>query len=227
MTARYRLNPAVIDAVDRRHEVTLAGSIYAAAELDRLAVAEAVAEAALWIHADVIVADGAHRGVDIDLVRELAARQLGPLDVHLITDRLPGLLEEVCREQVSRITFPLEACGEVADVDLAAEQIRAAGAEPWLAVAPGTDLAEILPRLPYVGGVLIMLIEPGTSAQADSRLRHKVAAMASRTTVGVDGGVNQSNLTDYLRAGARYVVSGRGLLSTATTPDPIAPSKGT
>ena len=51
--------------------------------------------------------------------------------------------------------------------------------------------------------------------------------MASRTAVGVDGGVNQSNLTTYLRAGARYVVSGRGLLFTATRADPIAPPKGT
>jgi pentose-5-phosphate-3-epimerase len=217
----------MIDAVARQPGVTLAGSIYAAAQPHRLAVAADVAEAALWIHADVIVADGAHRGVDLDLVRELAARQLGPLDVHLITDRLPGLLEEVCREPVSRITFPLEACADVADVALAAERVRAAGAEPWLAVAPGTDSAEILPRLPYVGGVLIMLIEPGTSAHADPRLRHKVAAMASRTAVGVDGGVNQSNLTAYLRAGARYVVSGRGLLFTATRPDPITPPKGT
>ena len=50
-------------------------------------------------------------------------------------------------------------------------------------MAPGTDPAEILPRLPYVGGVLIMLIEPGTSAHADPRLRYKVAAMASRTAV--------------------------------------------
>lgn len=225
VTARYRLNQAMMDAV-AQPGVCLSGSIYAAAQPDRPAVAAAVAEAGLWIHADVIVADGAHRGVDLDLVRELAARQLGPLDVHLITDRLPGLLEEVCREPVSRITFPLEACAEVADVALAAEQIRAAGAEPWLAVAPGTGPARILPLLPYVEGALIMLIEPGTSAHADPRLRHKVAAMASHTTVGVDGGVNEGNLTAYLRAGARYIVCGRGLLSTAAIPDAIAPPKG-
>jgi pentose-5-phosphate-3-epimerase len=227
VTARYRLNPAVVDAVARQPGVTLAGSIYAASQPDRLAVAVTVAEANLWIHADVIVADGAHRGVDLDLVRELAARQLGPLDVHLITDRLSGLLDEVCRERVSRITFPLEACDGVDDVAIAAERVRAAGAAPWLAVAPGTDPAEILAKLPHVEGVLIMLIEPGTSAQADPRLRHKIEAVASRTAVGVDGGVNQSNLNAYLRAGAQYVVSGRGLLAAATTPDHIAPPKGT
>ncbi|HEX3782653.1 MAG TPA: hypothetical protein VHX38_23545 [Pseudonocardiaceae bacterium] len=217
----------MIEAVAGQRGATLAGSVYAAAEPDRLAAASALADAALWIHADVIVAGGVHRGVDIDLVRELVARQLGPLDVHLITDQLPGLLEEVCREPVSRITFPLEACAEVADVAIVAEQVRAAGAEPWLAAAPGTDPADILARLPHVEGVLIMLIEPGTSARADPTLRHKVAAVASRTVVGVDGGVNQGNLAAYLKAGARYVVSGRGLLSIVTETNPIAAPKGT
>ncbi len=38
---------------------------------------------------------------------------------------------------------------------------------------------------------------------------------------GVDGGVNEANLRTYLDAGARYVVSGRGLLA----PDPAAPPR--
>jgi ribulose-phosphate 3-epimerase len=212
------LNRTLLDEIARSPGVTLAASIYAAAEPDRLDLAVAAADAGLWIHADVIVTGGVRRGVSLEQIGDLSARRLGPLDVHLITEDLPPILEQVCRIPVDRITVPLEAC---ADVAAAAEQIRARGAAPWLAVAPGTDADEVLAYLPQVDGVLVMLIEPGTSARADTGLRHKVTAVAQHTTAGVDGGVNEANLRTYLDASARYVVSGRGLLAPDPAGQPI------
>jgi pentose-5-phosphate-3-epimerase len=207
-------NPALLATVARHPGVVLAGSIYAVMAPGRLAVAEFLADAELWIHADVIVDNDAHRGVDLPLIRTLVGRRLGPVDVHLIASDLDGLLDEVCRERVDRITFPFEACDDVGAV---ADQIRASGAVPWVAVAPETDLAVVRPHLPAVDGVLVMLIQPGSSDAADPRLKAKVDSAAPLTTVGVDGGVNEANLSGYLHAGARYIVSGRALFTDGLT----------
>jgi pentose-5-phosphate-3-epimerase len=205
------LNPALTEEVTRHPGAVLAGSIYAVAESDRLAVAECLATAGLWVHADVIIDDDTHRGVDVALVRRLITLGLGPVDVHLIVTDVDGVLDEVCRTSVDRITFPFEACAGAAGVAAVAERIRSAGAAPWLAVAPDTGLAEVRPCLPAVDGALVMLIEPGSSENADPGLAKKVAAIEPFIPVGVDGGVNEANLLTCLDAGARYIVSGRAL----------------
>src|SRR5437879_4803536 len=100
------LNPAILAEIARPPGATLAGSIYAAAEPDRLAAAERLGRAGLWIHADVILDDDlTHRGVRLPLVRTLVERGLGPLDVHLIATELDGVLDEVCAQRVDRVTF--------------------------------------------------------------------------------------------------------------------------
>jgi pentose-5-phosphate-3-epimerase len=222
---RRMLNPVLTGEVAQHPGAILAGSIYAVPKPDRLAVAEVLAAAGLWIHADVIVADDTHRGVDIALVRTLVARGLGPVDVHLIAADMDGVLEEVCRTRADRITFPFEACAGITGVAAVAERIRSAGAAPWVAVAPDTDLVEVELCLPVVDGALVMLIEPGSSEDADPCLEKKVAAIGPLIPVGVDGGVNEANLPACLGAGARYIVSGRALFS-AGAPDGTASTKG-
>jgi pentose-5-phosphate-3-epimerase len=74
-------------------------------------------------------------------------------------------------------------------------------------------------------GDILLLVEPGSSADADPCLEKKVAAMGPLIPVGVDGGVNEANLPACLRAGARYIVSGRALFS-AGAPDGTASTKG-
>ncbi|MFE4668699.1 hypothetical protein ACFRI7_25180 [Streptomyces sp. NPDC056716] len=204
-----------------RHAGTaaLAGSIYAVPGPSRPAAARRLARERLWIHADVIVDDLTHRGVDLSLVRTLKDRGLGPLDVRLVTERLDGPLEEICAARVDRVTFPFESCSDVAAV---AERIRRSGAEAWLAVAPRTGLAAIRPVLAAVDGVLVMLIEPGTSDTADPALLAKIRQLGPLLPAGVDGGVDETNLDACLRAGARYIVSGRALFSI-TTAAAVAP----
>lgn len=208
------LNPEILAEVARHPGATLAGSIYAAAAPDRLATAERLRSAGLWIHADVILDDDrTHRGVDISLVRTLVAHRLGPLDVHLIATELDGLLDEVCAQRVDRVTFPFEACADRAAVAAAADRIRSSGAQAWLAVAPATDLSAVRPCFETVDGILVMLIEPGTTATADPALPARAAAVTPHLPAGVDGGVDHTNLPACLAAGARYLVSGRALLS--------------
>ncbi|MFE4667204.1 hypothetical protein ACFRI7_27005 [Streptomyces sp. NPDC056716] len=206
------LNPELLAEIARHPGSVLAGSLYAVAEADRLAAAEHLKHAGLWIHADIIMDDGTHRGVSLSLLRTLAERRIGPLDIHVIAPELDGLIDEVCAQQADRVTFPFESCPDHAAVADTAERIRASGATAWLAVAPTTELSSVRPCFEMVDGLLVMLIEPGSTGAADLTLTAKAAQARHALPVGVDGGVNTGNLGACLQAGARYAVSGRALL---------------
>ncbi|MFF3464095.1 hypothetical protein ACWCQN_03095 [Streptomyces sp. NPDC001984] len=223
MTPQDReLNPEILAEIARHPGATLAGSIYAVAEADRLAAAQRLERAGLWIHADVIMDDRTHRGVDLSLVHTLAERRIGPLDIHVIAPELDGLIDEICAQKVDRVTFPFESCSDYAAVADTAERIRASGAAAWLAVAPATELAAVRPCFEMLDGLLIMLIEPGSTGAADPALAAKAGQTRPALPAGVDGGINAVNLGACLQAGADYVVSGRALLSAANLAVPMA-----
>jgi pentose-5-phosphate-3-epimerase len=219
------LNAAILAEIARRPGAILAGSIYAVADTDRLAVAERLKREGLWIHADVIMDDLTHRGVDLSLVRTLVERRVGPLDVHLIAPELDDVFDEICALKADRVTFPFESCPDLAAVADATERIRRSGAAAWLAVAPGTELDAVRPCFETVDGLLVMLIEPGSTDAADPALSARAGQARPGLPTGVDGGVDEANLGTCLDAGARYIVSGRALLSAADarkggTPEP-------
>ncbi|MFJ2829394.1 hypothetical protein ACIPC1_17830 [Streptomyces sp. NPDC087263] len=218
----HGLNPEILAEIARHPRATLAGSVYAVAEADRLAAAERLQRAGLWVHADVIMDDRTHRGVDLALVRTLAERRIGPLDIHVIAPELDGLIDEICAQKVDRVTFPFESCADHAAVADTAERIRASGAAAWLAVAPATELSAVRACFEMVDGLLVMLIEPGSTGAADPALAAKAGQARPTLPAGVDGGVDAVNLGACLRAGAEYVVSGRALLSVTPAPGHLA-----
>lgn len=196
--------------------VELSGSLYAVSLADRPAAAELLAEQKLWVHADVFADTRA--GVSLDLIGQLAAGGVGPVDVHLLTAGALDALDVVCRPGIARVTFPFE---EVPDPPAVATRIRAAGARPWLAISPATTVEECTDALPHVDGLLVMLLEPGTRSRADPALLAKVSRASAARPVGVDGGVGEDILSDVLAAGASYVVIGRRLFAATA-----ASSKG-
>lgn len=120
------------------------------------------------------------------------------------------------------MTFPFE---DVPDVPGVAAQIGAAGGIPWLAIAPGTTLDACSDALPHVDGLLVMLLEPGTSGRSDPMLLAKASHANTTKPVGVDGGVGEGNLAAVLAAGATYVVIGRRLFALTTPPTKTTPTK--
>ena len=202
LAARLRSGPDV--------DVQLGGSLYAVPPSHRAAVAHALAEQSIWVHADVF-ADG-RTGVSVELIEPLADEGVGPLDIHLLTAGALDALDAVCRPGIARVTFPFE---DVPSPEKVAATIRAAGARPWLAISPTTTLDECAEVLPHVDGLLVMLLQPGTSGCSDPAMLAKVNRASASTPVGVDGGVGESNIADVLAAGATYIVIGRRLFALA------------
>lgn len=199
-------NMELVHQVRRSVGVAVSGSLYALPPAHRPFLARLLAEQQMWVHADVFADRQA--GVSLDLIKELADSGAGLIDVHLLAAEALDALDIVCYPKIARVTFPFEG---VSDPPMIAARIRAAGVSPWLAIAPGTTLAACADALPHIDGLLVMLIEPGSSDQSDPALLAKVSQASAALPVGVDGGVGENNLSDVLAAGATYVVIGRRL----------------
>jgi pentose-5-phosphate-3-epimerase len=213
MTPSLPFNEPLVERLCDAGTVDIAGSLYAVPEHDRAAAAHLLSRRGLWIHADVFA--DASAGVSLDLIAELAEDGTGPIDVHLLTSAALDVLDRVCRPGIARITVPFEGIG---DIEAVCARIRGAGAQPWLAVAPGTQIEHCRDALTHVDGLLVMLIPPGTKQSADLANLTKVDTGRARRT-GVDGGVHENNVESILAAGTRYVVVGRRLFA-CTGPDP-------
>jgi ribulose-phosphate 3-epimerase len=151
-----------------------------------------------------------HKGLPATTLRELASAGCGPIDAHLMFADPEPVLASVLRHPPDRVTVHLESRGSSKAL---AHRIRDAGSSPWLAISPRTSYLASVGHLDAFDGVLVMLVSPGArDAAADLDLLAKVRQLQERISVGVDGGVTAANAEDCLRAGARYLVSGRSLL---------------
>jgi pentose-5-phosphate-3-epimerase len=195
----------------------LAGSVYAAAPESRVDAAQALSAAGLDVHVDMMAEDeGLPAGVSIgDLHRIADTVDPARIGVHLIGS--PSFVEE---------TLPsvLAAGPGVVFVPWAAftsdrtSAIRAAGAQAWVALWREWDVLDGSSQPDYPAtpdGVLVMLIEPGTSDRSAIGRLAVVTACAGDLPVAVDGGVTESLAELCVTAGAKSVVVGRALLAVS------------
>lgn len=201
-----------------RFQGKLAGSVYAAAPPDRVDTAIALARAGLDVHVDLIGdANDAHVGVGLADLRAMAAHvERDRIGVHLIgsSGYVASVLEAVLELRPAVVFLPWASFTFESSA-----AIRTAGGSPWITLwdewdGTGSPLWEGDPD-----GVLVMLIEPGTTGTARLDRLGLVSACAAVKPVAVDGGVNHDLSPHCLQAGAQNLVVGRALLNPeGTTP---------
>lgn len=192
---------------------TLAGSVYAAPG-SRVAAAQLLADGGLDVHVDVMAAsEGLPVGVSLAELQAIsAAVDRHRIGVHLIgsADFVDAVLPKILPMRPGVVFLPWHAfTAERADA------VRAHDGSAWIAVWREWDgLGE--PRWPAdPDGVLVMLIEPGTTDHC--RLDRLGLVTACTTTsselpVAVDGGVTEAVAPLCAAAGVRQMVVGRALL---------------
>lgn len=208
-------------------QVTLAGSIISIPDDSRAAAAVGLHRNGYWVHLDVIDGPfGSRPSITIEQIEWIVEQRTGPVDVHLMVgdisawiDRLPMSLDRIT-VQIS----PTDYRAEASPSWIIAARTRAA--EVWIAVDPLADGAGNLlldaTELTLhrgVDGVLVMLVPPGQSGYEMDEERLAFAHQAGAIVeipVGVDGGVNVSNLERITATGVTYAVSGRGLFEPST-----------
>lgn len=86
---------------------------------------------------------------------------------------------------------------------------------------PTAAVGDIRQLVLVIDGILVMLIQTGTSDVADQSLISQTSEFPDRFHVGADGGVTQAIAPACFDAGADYVVSGRALLAETPWRQPV------
>jgi ribulose-phosphate 3-epimerase len=199
-------------------KVRIAPSLLAS-DFSRLADALAAAESggADLIHVDVM--DGhfvPNLTIGPPVVTSLRRATKLPLDVHLMIERPEDSLERYLEAGADWVSVHVEATDHL---QRCLDRIRRGGARAGAAINPGTPaeaLSAVWPDLDYA---VVMSVNPGWGGQpflahsVEKVQRVRAAAREARSSaeIEVDGGVEASNASGLVEAGAEILVAGTAI----------------
>ena len=141
-----------------------------------------------------------------------------PIDVHLMVNDPEKNIEQFSELNVQTITFHYEATHDHKSI---IELIKSKNIKVGIAINPSTDVNKVFEFIHEIDRVLIMCVNPGFSGQKfDKKNLDKIKKfkdflitnnLIDRFEIGVDGGVNVSNIKDCYEAGANVFISGSSI----------------
>ena len=186
------------------------------ADFTRLAEAiEAVKSGgARMLHVDVM--DGhfvPNITIGLPVVKSIRKATDLTIDTHLMIDEPGRWAVEFVKAGADMVSVHVEADPHLQRTLTA---IREAGAKAGIAINPGTPLDAIWECLPYADFVLLMSVNPGFGGQKFvptmldkvRRLRRMIDERDLDVRVEIDGGIDESNISKVVEAGAEMIVAG-------------------
>jgi len=141
-----------------------------------------------------------------------------PIDVHLMVNNPEKNIEQFSKLNVQTITFHYEATHDHKSI---IELIKSKNIKVGIAINPSTDVNKVFEFIHEIDRVLIMCVNPGFSGQKfDKKNLDKIKKfkdflitnnLNDRFEIGVDGGINVSNIKDCYEAGANVFISGSSI----------------
>ncbi len=135
------------------------------------------------------------------------------IDTHLMISEPGRYAVEFVKAGANMVSVHVEADDHLQRTLTA---IREAGAQAGIAINPGTPLEMLSEALPYADFVLLMSVNPGFGGQKFvptmldklRRLKAMIDARGLNVRIEIDGGVDASNISEIVAAGAEIIVAG-------------------
>jgi ribulose-phosphate 3-epimerase len=139
-----------------------------------------------------------------------------PLDVHLMTAPVDGLVPQFAKAGADIISFHPEAAEHV---DRTISLIKEHGCKAGLVFNPATPLSYLDYTLGKLDLVLLMSVNPGFGGQQFipsvlpkiAEARRRIEASGRAVWLEVDGGIKADNIAEVARAGADTFVAGSAI----------------
>lgn len=143
----------------------------------------------------------------------------GFMDVHLMVEPVESLIQEFIDAGAHRITFHPEACLEV---EKQLSIIKSHGIEAGLSLNPSTPISVLEPYTQDLDYVLLMSVNPGFGGQQfiqsvlpkATQLREWLNNHKPDVSIGIDGGIDASNIEQVRDAGVNEVVVGSAIFKS-------------
>jgi ribulose-phosphate 3-epimerase len=157
-------------------------------------------------------------------IKRIATR---PLDVHLMIEDPDRYIDDFAAAGANMLSVHVEA---VPHLHRTISYIRARGLTAGAVVNPSTPVGALEEIARDLDFVLVMSVNPGFGGQEFiphildklRRVRELLAATRSSAQIEVDGGIDETNVSSVVAAGATIVVAGNAIFGA---PDPEAATR--
>ena len=173
-----------------------------------------------WFHLDIM--DGVfvpNISFGMPVLKAMTQHTKKTLDVHLMIVDPDRYIETFAEIGADVLTVHAEACTHL---HRTLQAIKDAGMQAGVALNPHTPVSVLEDVIADIDVVCIMSVNPGFGGQKFiqntyakvRKLRTMIAAHKSATLIEIDGGVNATNCTDLVEAGADVLVAGSFVFSS-------------
>jgi ribulose-phosphate 3-epimerase len=173
-----------------------------------------------WFHLDIM--DGVfvpNISFGMPVLKAMAQHTKKTLDVHLMIVDPDRYIETFAQIGADVLTVHAEACTHL---HRTLQAIKDAGMQAGVALNPHTPVSVLQDVINAIDVVCIMSVNPGFGGQKFiqntyakvRKLRAMIDAHKSATLIEIDGGVNATNCTDLVEAGADVLVAGSFVFSS-------------
>jgi ribulose-phosphate 3-epimerase len=180
-----------------------------------------------WFHLDIM--DGVfvpNISFGMPMLKAMAQHTKKTLDVHLMIVDPDRYIETFAQIGADILTVHTEACTHL---HRTLQAIKDAGMQAGVALNPHTPVSVLEDVINAIDVVCIMSVNPGFGGQKFiqntyakvRKLRAMINAHKSATLIEIDGGVNATNCTDLVEAGADVLVAGSFVFSSENPLDTI------